>query len=1161
MAASALAARSPAVSTNIGPSKIKAPGDKAITKPQSASAKTTTSLRLPTPPKSTTPAVKPTTSAVKPTASAVKPTALAVKPTASTVKPTTPAVKPTTPSAKSTIPKPPTATSKPAATATKGSLASKTTAIKSPGSLNSMSKTATTAASMKPTAKTAATNAASKTIATKSGAAQTVKKPATPTSRPTTSTPAPRSAAAPKPPSASSKSSTSASKLPATSAKSPPAAPRVPPGSSKSPATASKPLTKITPATKPTALTSTTTGAKRPTASSPSTGAKPSVGSASTASRRTPATATAKTTTPIKAMPATAAGSAAKPPAGGRAPLNMTPTTIRTPARTSSTASTLKKESAPGTLKTAATATKKLSVSAGRGAPSPAGSAQPVKSTGLATKSATALELKKTIANIKLDEASTRLQAKEVELAAVRQQLESGLYSDNYAATETASSDGGETLVPEIDLSKLISKDKDVVMPAISAKDKVVTKKKHQIRTLRARIQRLRLEHEKRVKELEKVETECKAAYETDVVALQQKLADSTQKYNDVIALRKKLADAKALHATTIEELNRIHDDKLHSLELELQAFRQEKPSRVSPDVGKNAQDRYRQDLESIKNANRKELSQLLKQHQDEIDAIKAQFEEEKRQQVQEHEAEVKERLDSDLEQIKASQASLLDSRLGAESGMVEVLEQRHARTMEDFKAKLQKDHQHYLGSLRNKHQSEISRLEAKHTEQLAALESKLKTLQEKYESDLASIRSKAEAQIKELKLHHSNEIARRNEKHAAELATCEITVKEKVQRELDSYKNKFSTFVAETQKTQDESMRDLEASYEIRIAELIVEHENHVRELENEANEQVQQEIDRVEMEFDLDRERLAQDQAKKLQQLKVEHDLAIEKLEDQLSRAEGRAKEAIEGLKEARRKHEGEMSEIKADVQAELSTIQISIEAMTASQGDNKDASEALQAGHAAILHAEKSAHELKLSEFLAKKEAAWKAKNGSLLKQVQDIRDQLDNVRAERDRAHTTTDATETRLKNEHSVAEEGLKRGFNSRREHYEEATRTQLTRMTEAHQEHADAHKNKLTDLTTSHHQKLQALKDEQETQMKKREQEHTERVLALQQSLEAKNKVVAGLNQNAFGVAQAVQQAIEELARLKKQNDVLKAENERLDQAPKQLQASKLVLA
>ncbi len=95
--------------------------------------------------------------------------------------------------------------------------------------------------------------------------------------------------------------------------------------------------------------------------------------------------------------------------------------------------------------------------------------------------------------------------------------------------------------------------------------------------------------------------------------------------------------ESLALHATTLDQLNRIHDDKLHSLELELHAAQAEQMGRADV-ADQEVQERYRLDLEDIRQTHQKEVEQLLNEHQEEVDAVNANFEMLKKQATDEYE-------------------------------------------------------------------------------------------------------------------------------------------------------------------------------------------------------------------------------------------------------------------------------------------------------------------------------------------------------------------------------------------------------------------------------------------------------------------------------------------------------------------------------------------
>ncbi|KAF9350547.1 hypothetical protein BGX26_011281, partial [Mortierella sp. AD094] len=940
-----------------------------------------------------------------------------------------------------------------------------------------------------------------KTAATVTAAAKPAPKPSTSSTK-TTVSKTPQSTT-PKAPTTATTLKTATSGPSATvrksAAPSRPIAPATGTGPSTAPKTPSTPKTPIAPKT-PVAPKTPSNATKKPATSSSATaspshpaGTTSSSASPAVASRRVPATATARTTTSIR-VPPTTTGPAAKPPATPttKAPVKKDAASVPgtpTPKPVSKTGGATSSHNRTSSMP--ATTVKKTSTIS---TASPAGSVRPVKTT--ASVPTSPLELKKAIASVKakFEDASTRLKVKENELVSLRTQLEVRLSFDNFAATETASSDGGETLVPEIDLSKVASEDKDVVMAVISAKEKDITRKKSQVKTLKARVEQLRMSHERMLKELTQKDTELQEAQDLELTSLHVELASSIQKHNEVVLLRQKLEESRALHSATIEKLNRIHDNKLQCLEVELQSIKRGGLERSS-DMGDQAHEGYFYDLEPIKEAHRKELTHLLGEYQKEIGEFKAQSDEQQKQEVDEFKTELKERLDSELKQIRASHASLVSDRLSAESNMVNVLQERHARSLEDMKIRTEKDHTTYLGTVHSKHQSEIVRLETMHNARVAELESKIKILQEKYKTDLVNIRSKADATSKDLQTKHSNEIAARREKHAAELISLETSTKDKMQLEFDAVQAKFSSFVGDIQGTQDTAMKNLETGYETRIAELIVEHEDRVRELENEANEQVEQELERVEMEFDLDRERLVEEQAKRLAELRASHQVIITKLEDQLTIAEGRAKETIEATRRKKRAHEEDMNEVKTELEAQLSAVHISIEALiNSNERDGKSRAEALQAGHATIISAEKSTYELNLSEALARKETAWTNRNELPIREVKSIRSRLTNAKTERDKARSAISAIETRLKEEYTASVDSLLKEHRSRLEHGQDASRTRLARVTKAHEEHAEMHENKLADLLTSHHKQLQVLRDQQEAVLKSKEQENQRRI-------------------------------------------------------------------
>ncbi|KAF9945554.1 hypothetical protein BGZ65_010608, partial [Modicella reniformis] len=312
-----------------------------------------------------------------------------------------------------------------------------------------------------------------------------------------------------------------------------------------------------------------------------------------------------------------------------------------------------------------------------------------------------------------------------------------------------------------------------------------------------------------------------------------------------------------------------------------------------------------------------------------------------------------------------------------------------------------------------------------------------------------------------------------------------------------------------------DDVIKDLESRYETRIAELIVAHENRVGEVEGDANEHLQKELERVEMEFERDRKRITQEQAKKLADLQASHEVTIQQLEDQLTKAEMRVKEAVEKLKDTRKTHELEANEVKDELIAQATAVRNSIDELFASQEQGPDSGkQALEKGYATILGTERVLHELALSEVLVKEEAVWRAKNESLFKQVNSIRAQLESAAAERDKAHAAMQATETQLQEEYTSAVDGLHKEHKSRMEQQEEEARTRLDRMKQTHEEHTKAHESNLSGLLTLHHQNMQTLRDEHEAQLKDEEEEHHDHIMKQNEELSRKNeKMGAEMNQ------------------------------------------------
>jgi hypothetical protein len=99
------------------------------------------------------------------------------------------------------------------------------------------------------------------------------------------------------------------------------------------------------------------------------------------------------------------------------------------------------------------------------------------------------------------------------------------------------------------------------------------------------------------------------------------------------------------------------------------------------------------------------------------------------------------------------------------------------------------------------------------------------------------------------------------------------------------------------------------------------------------------------------------------------------------------------------------------------------------------------------------------------------------------------------------------------------------------EHQKQTASERLAKVTRTHEEHAEAHERKLADQQKEHHQKMKALRAKQDTELKRQQQEHSEDVQYLQQSigsLEAKTRSVPGSD-----VLAALQAAKKELEQIK----------------------------
>jgi chromosome segregation ATPase len=133
----------------------------------------------------------------------------------------------------------------------------------------------------------------------------------------------------------------------------------------------------------------------------------------------------------------------------------------------------------------------------------------------------------------------------------------------------------------------------------------------------------LRLENEEKIRELTERQAEKTAEQEAELTSLHQELSDYTKRYEEVAGYRQKLEESQALHSSTLEELNRIHEDKLQSLEIELQAARQERLGAED-----EIKDKYGLDLDELRLAHQEELTQQLVEHGEEVEALKKLYEE-----------------------------------------------------------------------------------------------------------------------------------------------------------------------------------------------------------------------------------------------------------------------------------------------------------------------------------------------------------------------------------------------------------------------------------------------------------------------------------------------------------------------------------------------------
>jgi hypothetical protein len=143
-----------------------------------------------------------------------------------------------------------------------------------------------------------------------------------------------------------------------------------------------------------------------------------------------------------------------------------------------------------------------------------------------------------------------------------------------------------------------------------------------------------------KVKELTQRQIERQTEQDTKLATIRQQLAEHIQRHEEIIRLGQKLEESKELHSSSLEELNRIHDDKLQCLEMELQSYKQEdhlRPDQLAGDK-QQVEERYRLDLEEFKKNHQRDLEQLLAEHQDEVDAINAQLDKQLKEELHEHE-------------------------------------------------------------------------------------------------------------------------------------------------------------------------------------------------------------------------------------------------------------------------------------------------------------------------------------------------------------------------------------------------------------------------------------------------------------------------------------------------------------------------------------------
>ncbi|GJJ69944.1 hypothetical protein EMPS_02293 [Entomortierella parvispora] len=987
----------------------------------------------------------------------------------------------------------------------------------------------------------------------------------------------------------------------------------------------STPLTSAT--KKPNPASPTTAGAKTGTGPGAGPGAGTGAGTATvTPSRRVPATASTRTTTSIRITPGTNGSTATKPPSvGGRPPVKMTPTTIRTgpgaspvtptsstkPAagspltakksstasptstvsRTNSTKKTITSSpssSRPGTKSVTSTSTPPSPLNARRVsssssmsiASSTSGSARIASSSSKTTTEGGAptpvspTELKRAIANIcaKLEETTSRLKAKEDELVLVRQQLkdESACFA-SAAAEETASSDGGETAVPDLDFSKISSQDKETVVAALSAKEKDVARIKNHIRTLKARIQRLRLEHERKTRELDQEHARKTSEKDTELTRLHQDLSALIQQYQEKQIFRQKFDDARALHARSLQELRRIHEDKLESLGQELEVVKSQirtpATSRKSTsgsnsskgkkqDTEAQAAAQHEKDLVALKKDQSQEKKRLKSEHEKELSRVRADLDKDLERAVTEHQTEVKERLNYELSQIRASHSALVQERHGeaATQNMTLVLRERHQRSLQDMRSRLERENKQYLDTVQTKQQNEIATMTTRHQELVHSLETRIQKTLEQHTSDKIQITTSGEERASKATKDHFAEKVIRRAKQMEELSAIETSTKESMLKELDEVKARFSRFVGKNQDKQDKKIKEMETSYEERIAELIVEHENRVRELEDLANEQVQDALDRVEGEFERNQQIMLKSQEEEKKRLQVEHELILGALEDKLTEAENTLKATMENTRKSRKVIAEQMEELKKETEQQLISVRTSMTTLIVEhETRDKTESKEQETSRVEAVDRQKLVYQRAHAAALIKAEEDARVRREKLAQEIQALKNSVKTAHSERDKARAVIKAKEARWHEGHSAACKGMDENHESILKDVQQTAQRRLSEMTREHSRMAELYADKISSVMGAHQMELQSVHTKLSAQLKSKEQFNQQEIRTLESRLAAaiarasSSPPFVSVNKDSNSSnREQLEKLTTSLNRLQKQNQTLKNENEQI---------------